>query len=322
MFRIYLLFILIFSASCQPKKVDPVITYAGSQTSGFTDGPREEASFYNPSGIAVDESGNIFVADSQNHAIRKIDSNGRVTTVAGTGKPGYEDGPKEKAQFFFPTSITIDKKGNLYVADTRNQLIRMIKPNGEVSTLAGKSRPLFQNPEGIAVDHDNNVYVSDHTDRIYKITSSGTVSIFAGSGIPGWLDGESSTARFFVPRGLAFDGEENLYVADSFNNRIRKIDPSGRVSTVAGTSKKGRRDGLRDSAKFFHPYGLSVDNESIFVADLGNQLIRKIDKYGNVITFAGNGLRGATNSTFNESSFWNPIWSLYHQAIDYMFLII
>lgn len=293
---------------CQHQKKEIVVTFAGSGTAGFADGDACEASFYNPAGIATDPSGNVYIADTQNHAIRKIDVDGRVTTLAGTGNPGFEDGPALSAQFFFPTALAVDKKGNVFVADTRNQLIRMITLKGEVTTLAGHARPLFQNPEGIAVDNAGNVYVSDHSDRIYRIDSLGTVSTFAGSGIPGCRDGDASTAQFYVPRGLAMDHKGNLYVADSFNNMIRKIDRAGNVTTIAGSTKKGKKDGQGDSARFFHPAGITMTkNHELFVADLGNQLIRKIDAQGMVTTYAGNGLRGALNGAHLQSTFWNPI---------------
>jgi sugar lactone lactonase YvrE len=301
------LFIAMLLTCCKLDRREAVSVYAGSQVAGFANGDSDNASFSSPTGIATDSLGNIYVADSHNHAIRKIDVEGRVTTIAGTGKPGADDGPSHSASFFFPTALAVDGSGNIYVADTRNHLVRRITADGGVTTIACKDRPFFQNPEGIAVDQRGNVFVTDHTDRIYRISDAGKVSIYAGSGVPGWLDGDSTTARFYVPRGIALDRAGNLYVADCFNNRIRKIDKNRRVSTLAGSNKKGRSDGLGDSAGFFHPTGIAVDGHQIFVTDMNNQTIRRIDFQGRVSTLAGNGTRGVTNAALKESSFWNPI---------------
>ncbi len=303
--RIYL-FALFGLCACDPQSDNPVSNYAGQISQGFSNGLQANASFYNPAGVASNE-GDIYVADSHNHAIRKIDREGIVTTLAGTGSPGYVDGNVSIAQFFFPTAVAVDDQGNVYVADSRNQLIRKITPEKIVVTIARSNRPLFQNPEGIAVDGKGNVFVSDHTDRIYRIDTTGAVSVYAGCGVPGWKDGVAKEARFYLPRGLVLDSLGNLYVADSFNNRIRMVDPNGNVSTLAGSSKKGRKDGIGDSSLFFHPAGITFHKGQLIVADLGNQLIRKIDAKRRVTTYAGSGIRGATNGTLLQSSFWNPI---------------
>ncbi len=301
--------LLIVMGSCQHStKKHSVSTYAGKIKMGFHNGDHLEGEFSNPSGIASDDQGNIFIADSHNNAIRKIDKDGRVSTLAGNGNVGAADGKGAEATFFFPLALAVHQDGNIYVADTRNNLIRKITPNGEVKTIAGKGSQTFDNPEGIAVDKEGNIFVSDRNDQIYKIDQEGKVTLFAGTGIPGSADGHRLKASFYIPRGLAFDGDGNLFVSDSFNNCIRKITKDGIVTTLAGCHRKGKKDGQGDSASFFHPAGIAFDkHKNIYVADAGNQLIRKIDAQAKVSTLAGSGERGWTNGDLLKAKFWNPV---------------
>ena len=268
-------------------------------------------------GVAVDSSGNVYVADSRNNLIRKITPDGTVSTFAGSGKQGSADGQATAASFFFPTALAIDTKGNVFVADTHNSLIRKITPDGMVSTFAGKPTKLINDikdtagmdhPSGIAVDKSGNVFVSDlNKDFIKKVTPDGRVTIIAGNGDRGKKDGKGGSASFYLPAGLALDANDNLYVCDSYNNMIRKITPDGTVTTIAGRGKKGSKDGKDTTASFWHPNSLTVDkNGNVYVADMGNNKIRKITPDGIVTTFAGSGLRGTDNGPIGKASFYQP----------------
>ncbi len=266
-----------------------------------------EASFSNLIGLAVDGEGNIFVADSRNNLIRKISKDGLVTTLAGSGEVGSKDGKGTRASFFSPTALTVDKKGIVYVADTHNNLIRAINPDGTVTTLAGKTGLKFDNPSGIAVDTFGNLYVSDWNNQIRKITPDGEVTNFAGHGTRGALNGDRSKATFYLPYGLAVDLHGNLFVSDCYNNQIRKISPAGQVTTLAGMIVKGARNDRTDSSSFFHPAGIAIDQiGNIYVADTGNNLIRRIGVDHRVTTLAGTGTRGLMNGKKIDATFWRP----------------
>ena len=312
-----LLFSTLLFIDCNYANRPVVTTYAGSGALGFANGDAKSASFSNPMGVAVDSSGNVYVADSRNNLIRKITPDGAVSTFAGSGKQGAEDGNSNAASFFFPTALATDMKGNVYVADTHNSRIRKITPDGTVSTFAGKPTKLINDikdtagmdhPSGIAVDKRGNVFISDlNKDLIKKITPSGKVSIIAGNGDRGKKDGKANSASFYLPVGLAVDGSGNLYVCDSYNNMIRKITPGGTVSTIAGRSKKGSKDGKDTTASFWHPNSLTIDKRgNVYVADMGNNKIRKITPNGTVTTLAGSDRHGAGNGPIKEASFYQP----------------
>ncbi len=266
-----------------------VSTLAGSGTSGFADGNPVTAMFKIPEGVVADNNGNIYLADRNNARIRKIDSSGNVTTFAGSGTSGFADGSATTAKFYSPTGIAIDGSGNIYVADTNNHRIRKIDSSGNVTTLAGSgtdgflnsttsTNAQFSSPTGVAVDSNGNVYVADNGNhKIRKIDSSGNVTTFAGSS-SGFADGSGTNAKFNSPQGVAIDGSGNVYVADTLNNRIRKIDSSSNVTTFAG-STQGFTDGNGANAKFYYPKGVVIDNSgNIFVTDAWNNKIRKIDR--------------------------------------------
>jgi sugar lactone lactonase YvrE len=263
-----------------------VTTFAGS-TQGYLDGTGTAAKFDRPYGITVDGSGNLYVADTDNHRIRKIDiATGVVTTLAGSTQ-GYADGAGTAAQFSAPSGIAAVGSGNLYVADAGNHRIRKIViDTREVTTLAGSSQGFangtgtaaqFFNPFGIATD-GGNLYVTDRNNhRIRKIViDTGVVTTFAGS-TQGYADGTSPAAKFFAPSGIAIDGSGNLYVADLSNHRIRKIVIATlEVTTLAGSSQ-GFADGTGTAAKFYNPYGVAADGSgNLYVAEIGNHRIRKI----------------------------------------------
>ena len=219
-----------------------VTTFAGIGVSGYADGNGANAKFNGPEGIATDAQGNIYVVDAANYRIRKITPTATVSTLAGSGKFGYADGNLNMAEFRQPRAAAIDGQGNVYVTDETR--IRKITTSGEVSTYAGDgtggfsdsniSSAQFRNLTGIAIDQQGNIYVADYgNQRIRKITSAGMVSTLAGNGVAGFVDGNGGIAQFYNPLGLTADPEGNIYVADYANRRVRKITPSGVVSTLA-----------------------------------------------------------------------------------------
>ena len=268
------------------RKITPagvVSTFAGS-TQGFADGTGTAAQFNNPRGVATDAAGNVYVADTYNHKIRKITPAGVVTTMAGSTQ-GFADGNGAAAMFSTPFALTTDAADNVYVADTGNYKIRKITPEGVVSTLAGSTLGFadgngttakFHKPTGVAIDAAGNVYVADLiNDKIRKITPSSVVSTLAGS-TTGYTDGTVASAQFHSPYGVATDAAGNVYVSDGGNNKIRKITPEGVVSTLAG-STVGFADGTGTAAQFNYPTGVAIDaTGNLYVADFNNHKIRKI----------------------------------------------
>jgi NHL repeat len=272
------------------RKVDSlgvVSTFAGSGVAGFVDGPASVAQLNYPVGVAVDGFGNVLVADVRNHRIRKVDSLGVVSTFAGSGVAGFVDGPAGIAQFNEPHGVAVDGSGNVFVSDTNNNRIRKVDSLGVVSTFAGTGVRGFVDgpagiatlsaPLGVAVDGSGNVFVADwDQNRIRKVDSLGAVSTLAGS-LQGFVDGPAGIARFKYPFGLVVDGFGNVLVADVFNQRIRKVDSLGVVSTFAGSGVAGFVDGPGGIAQFNEPYGVAVDGlGNVYVADSNNHRIRKI----------------------------------------------
>jgi gliding motility-associated-like protein len=265
-----------------------VTTFAGNGVIGFADGTGTAASFCNPTGVALDVSGNVYVADSGNHRIRKITPLGVVTTIAGNGTIGNADGAGTATSFNYPFGVAIDASGNLYVADSGNHKIRKISPTGIVTTLAGSgvigatdsigTAASFAVPVGVAIDTSGNLYVAELNNQIIrKISSVGLVTTLAGSGLPGSNDATGTAASFDLPYGVAVDTLGNVYVVDGRNNKIRKITPTGVVTTLAGSGAIGTVDGTGTTASFRYPEGLATDTSGhIYVSDSYNNKIRKI----------------------------------------------
>jgi streptogramin lyase len=319
--RIYFLILLCWFNSSIGQTVTTIAGVAG--LSGSTDGTNYVNRFNSPTGLSVDVSGNVYVADAGNNAIRKITASGVSTIVRSMGST---DGSTSIAQFYDPRGITIDSSGNLYVADSGNRTIRKITTAGMVSTIAGYpgltgttdgtgSAARFYNPYGVTVDALGNVYVADTSNNaIRKITPAGVVTTLAGlAGVTtgGFVNGTGSAARFSSPSGVAVDALGNVYVADKGNNAIRKITAIGVVTTLAGAGPfaKGFVNGTGSAARFDYPSGVAVDaSGNVFVADTDNNVIRKITVTGEVSSIAGNinGSSGSANGVGNAASFNRP----------------
>jgi gliding motility-associated-like protein len=298
-----------------------VTTVAGQlQTLGSTDGDAAIASFNNCHGIALDKNGNLYIADRFNHLIRKIDVNGIVSTVAGVaGLSGNRNGPANQATFNEPWGIYACDNGILFVADTRNNRIRKIMPNGTVSTYAGtgsfggtngnRLTSSFGNPVSIDFDSKGQMFVSDHlTHVIRKIdTTTNLVSTIAGAVLQnGFVSGAGAGARFNRPYGIKIDKNDNIIVADEWNHAIRKISPTGTVTTIAGNGLAGNVMGRANTAQFKYPWAVLVDSSgNVFVADGLNYTLKYIDKATNQVSlFAGISQRiGGINGPALQATF-------------------
>jgi Divergent InlB B-repeat domain/Glucodextranase, domain B/NHL repeat len=309
------------------RKITPdgqVTTFAGfNGVSGSADGTGASATFNSPFGVAVDDSGIVYVSDSAAHVIRKITSSGVVTTFAGlAGVSGTNNGTGSAARFNAPQGLGLDSSHNLYVADTDNHTIRKIAPDGVVTTFAGSAghpgsadktgtAASFNFPIGLAVDNGGNVYVTDAgNDTIRKITPAGVVSTLAGLALkPGSDDGTNQTARFQTPYNLTVDSNTNLYVTDTYNQTIRRVTSDGVVTTLAGSvGQTGTVDDTGTSARFNFPMGIAVDDQTnLYVADFSDSTVRKVTAGLVVTTFAGMpGGAGSTDATGAAARFSFP----------------
>lgn len=288
----------------QAQQLATVTTLAGSpKQAGKADGLGTAARFTRPMGIALAPDGTVYVADTNNHCIRRISPTGEVTMLAGAADaPGSVDGIGASARFVSPLGVALDAQGNLYVADAGDHTIRRVAPTGAVTTLAGtaghKGRvdgprvaARFHAPHGIAVASNGTVYVADtenHTIR--QLSPAGVVTTWAGlAGQKGAADGNQLAARFFHPTGLAVDTKATVYVVDNGNHTVRLITPAGNVSTLAGKAgKPGSTDGVGSAARFDWPNGIAVDAQGkLYVADNVNSTVRCITPTGQVTTVAG-----------------------------------
>jgi sugar lactone lactonase YvrE len=298
-----------------------VTTFAGAMYEGSAvDGPIGSARFSAPIGLARDDQGNFFVSDL--NSLRKISAGGLVTTLAGrlAGSPSV-DGTGGLARFDRPRGVAVDGGGNLFVSDNQNCTIRKITARGVVTTVAGLagsrgfvdgtgSAARFLGPGALAVDRSGTLFVTD-AHSIRRITPDGRVTTLAGaSGDAGSTDGTGSAARFFGPAGLAVDGSGNLWVADDGNSTIRKISPSGEVTTFAGAAgRSDSRDGVGGAARFSRPMGVAIDRDgNLIVADQGvSYAIRKISPEGVVTTLAGAfGQSGIADGIGSAARFVSP----------------
>jgi|GEM_PF-969054 len=291
-----------------------ISTVAGTGTEGYSGdgGPATSAQLYYPYGVAFDSSENMYIADKYNNRIRKVDSAGKISTVAGTGIYGYagDKGTATSAQLKYPSGVAFDSSGNMYIADNENNRIRKVDTSGNISTIAGNGTSGYSGdggpaisaqlsyPSGVVFDSSGNMYIADSSNNsIRKVDNAGNISTVAGNGKAGNSgDGGPATAAYlYRPSGVAFDSSGNMYIADKYNNRIRKVDSSGNISTVAGTGTEGYSGdgGSATSARLKYPSGVAFDSSgNMYIADSSNHCIRKVGSSGNISTVAGTGTEG------------------------------
>jgi len=290
-----------------------IATFAGNGTGGYSGdaGAAASAELRNPYTVALDSSGNLYIADTSNNVIRMVNTSGIITTVAGNGLEGYsgDGGPATSAQIFNPAGVAVDSFGNLFIADTRENRIRMVNTSGIISTVAGNgavgsggdggpatSAQLYH-PAGIAVDGSGNLYIADsNNQRIRKVNASGIITTIAGNGVVGYNcnNGVATSLGLHDPTGVAVDGSGNLYIADSGNQCVRKVNSSGAMTTVAGNgvASYSGDGGPAASAGLSSPTGVAVDaSGNLYIADYVNNRIRVVSS-GTITTVAGNGTAG------------------------------
>jgi sugar lactone lactonase YvrE len=309
--------------------VPSITTIAGTGATGYTGdgGLAVNAKLNIPTGIAEDTAGSLYFSDTNNNAVRKIVSPTRlnhdtITTIAGNGTAGFsgDGGPATSAQLNRPTGTAVDSSGNVYISDTGNNRVRKIALNGTITTLAGSGRctskddpgstpmalpgdggPATQaslcSPTGVAVDQSGNVYIADTNHNAVRIVSNaGIITTFAGYGKAGSSGdgGKATKATLNSPTGVAVDGVKNVYIADTGNNKVRKVNTSGIISTFAGTGVQGYGGdgGAATSAQMNQPTGLGVDpTGTVYISDTGNQRVRRVAG-STISTYGGNGTKG------------------------------
>jgi uncharacterized protein (TIGR03437 family) len=279
-------------------------TVAGTGVAGYSGdgGLATSAQFNAPSGLSLDENGNLYIADSGNHRVRKVTPGGVVTTVAGTGTQGFSgDGSlATSANLDTPMGVLADAAGNLYIADSANNRIRLVDANGAVRTIAGSNPDETEGmpatwltldaPSGVAVDSSGAIYVADwYNHRVRKVTPDGLVRTVAGTGVAGFSGdgGEAKSAQLYFPFAVALDGSGNVYISDQGNNRVRRVGTDGVIRTVAGngTAAYSGDNGAATNASLNTPAGIAVDSAgNLYIADYNNARVRKVSSGGTITT--------------------------------------
>ena len=286
-------------------QVVSVTTVAGSGFAGLVDGPAATARFDRPSGLALADNGDLYITDERNKVIRKLTPDGTVSTFAGGAG----------TDFVTPTDLVFDSQGNLFVADQGAFNVFKVDPSGNITTFAGASidglldgtgtDAQLGRMTGIAIDGDDNLYISDNSkNRIRKITPAAEVTTIIGGNIRGFMDGTLSNALFNEATDVAVDKDGNVFMVDRKNRRIRKVTPSGEVTTLAG-STTGSADGTGTDAQFNAIDYIDIDAQgNLYVADwVGTYKVRKITPAGEVTTLAGNGSPAIRDGDAANSSF-------------------
>ena len=304
-----------------------ITTVAGNGTFGYSgdNGPATSAELAGPYTVAVDAAGNLYIGDAPANRVRKV-SGGVITTVAGNGLPGYsgDNGPATNAQLSYPYGVSVDAAGNLYIADSNNYRIRKVS-GGMITTVAGNGTTGFSGdngpaasaqlqPFGVAVDSTGSLYIADAQNNRIRIVTNGVITTVAGNGTPGFGgdNGPATSAQLYLPYGVAVDAAGNLYIADTFNYRIRKVS-GGVISTVAGNGTQGfgRDTGPATSSPLYYPYGVAVDSAgNLYIADTDNQRIRKVTN-GVIGTVAGDGPSPGDYLSFPEGVAVDSAGNLY-----------
>jgi FG-GAP-like repeat/Bacterial Ig-like domain (group 3)/Beta-propeller repeat/NHL repeat/FG-GAP repeat len=295
-------------------------TIAGNGTAGYTgDGGAATAAELNgPNGIGYDPQGNLYIADQSNNVIRKVDTTGNITTFAGNGTRGFsgDGGPATSAELNQPFSVTSDAAGNIYIQDTGNSRIRKVDTTGTITTFAGNgtagysgdggpaTAAEFNQNQGARFDAAGNLYVPQCLNAaVRKIDTNGIITTVAGTGVNGYAGdgGPATSAQLGCPSGAAVDATGNIFIADFGNNRIRKVNPNGIITTIAGNGQGGFSGdgGPAVSAELNIPNDVDVDAGGIYIADLGNNRLRKVDTTGVITTVVG-GLNNAGSAGINS----------------------
>jgi len=331
-YAIAILTILLFTFFTFTVKAQIIKTVAGNGTSGYSGdgGSADSAELFNPSGVAVDASGNLFIADLNNHRIRKVSTNGIITTVAGNGGAGYsgDGGSATSAELNQPAGVAVDASGNVFISDLES-VIRKVSTNGIITTVAGGGTNGLGDggsadsaelgyPIGVAVDASGNLFIADlNNHRIRKVSTNGIITTVAGNGTSGYSGdgGSADSAELFHPSGVAVDASGNLFIADQGNHRIRKVSTNGIITTVAGNGTAGYSgDGdSATSAELYEPASVAVDaSGNVFISDLEN-VIRKVSTNGIITTVAGGGTNGLGDGGSADSA---ELYHPYGMAVD------
>ncbi len=300
-----------------------IATVAGNGTFGFggDGGNATSAELGNPFGVAVDAMSRVHIADTFDQRIRRVELDGTITTVAGTGIYGFsgDGGPANRAQLANPDGVTVDAMGRIYIADTYNHRIRRVEIDGTISTVAGDGQAIdggdggpatsahLQNPNGVAVDSQGRLYIADTYNHRIRRVDGGTITTVAGNGAFGYGgDGAAATlATISFPYAVAVDAQDRVLFGDTTNNRIRRVETDGTITTIAGTGVAGfDGDGKQATAtQISAPYGIAIDAQGrILFVDFGNQRIRRIATDGTVSTIAGTGVAGANGDAAAATS--------------------
>ena len=312
----------LFLLFCLPLFTEAQIisTVAGTGISGYSGdgGPATDAKLYFPSNIAFDSSDNLFIVDELNNVIRMVDSSGIITTMVGNGYGaglsfgGYmgDGGPATAAELYDPNDIAFDGAGNLFIADHWNNVIRKVSTSGIITTFAGNgiagyvgdggsaTAAEFSGPTGLALDGLENLIIADqHNNVLRKVNLSGIITTIAGSGLAGYSGdgGHATAARFQYPTSIAVDHHGSLFISDQSNNRFRKVDSAGIITTVAGNGISGYTgDGWpATNARINNATGIEVDSSgNLFLGDQENNVIRMVNSLGIISTLVGDGIAG------------------------------